>query len=90
MVSITAGVETTNESPVFVPRTNARPQRPVSVSRSHQHQRPPCGVCGQSQAEARPAWPMEAAIQITAESYNVQSTERLGWRWDALITYFCF
>ena len=74
MVSITAGVEITNERPVFVPRTNERPQRPVSVStiKVTPAQRPPCGVCGQSQAEARPAWPMEAAIQITAESYNQQ------------------
>ena len=90
MVSITAGVETTNERPVFVPRTNERPQRPVSVSRSHQHSGLHVGLWGVWPITGRGQPSLANGGRPTNHCRVIQSTERLSWRWDALITYFCF
>ena len=75
---------TTNQRSVFVHLTNERPEKPVSASRSHQHQWPPCVCVAQSEARVTSLWPMEAALQITAlqSSHN----EQKGWRGDALLT----
>lgn len=89
MVSITAGLVTTNERSVFELWTNGRTERPVSVSRSHQDQRPPCEVCGLSEAGFTQPRPMEAAA-CKSPHCRVHTVDRKADEEMRCITCFCF
>ncbi len=91
MVSITAGLVTANEMSVLELWTNERTERPVSVSRSHQDQRPPCEVCGLSEAGFTQPWPMEA---LPCKSQHCRDHTTVDTKADeerrCIITCFCF
>ena len=75
---------TTNQRSVLVAWTNERPQKPVSASRSHQHQWPPCSVW----PNQRPGLPRSGQWRLLSNHCTAeftQCTERLGGRSDALL-----
>ena len=76
---------TTNQRSVFVHLTNERPEKPVSASRSHQHQWPPC-VCGPIRGQGYLTLANGGCSTNHCTAEFTQWTERLERRSDALLT----